>query len=854
MSERDIFLEALNQPDRAARAAYLASACAANDAMRQRIEELLRCHECNDSLLDRRPEAILTTGDDSPEFVRELSSRDSRRAVEGVGATIAGRYLLVEVLGEGGMGTVFRATQTEPVKRDVALKLIRAGMLSPSAFARFEMERQTLASMSHPNIARVYDGGTTPLGQPFLVMELVTGPSITDYCDSHRLSPVSRLRLFVSVCRAVQHAHQRGIIHCDLKPSNILVGEIDGRATPTVIDFGVARANEPAAPDSGQPRRSPVIGTLAYMAPEQANPTNNDIDTRADTYALGVVLYELLVGTTPLDPTIFHDVPIPERLRLVNESERPRPSTRLQTSDTQKMIAASRGTEPGQLATMLRGELDCIVMKALERDRGQRYQSANDLADDIERYLNGEVVRAVPATTVYRLRKFLSRNPIPVIAVSLIVMTLLLGVTGTTWGMWKAERARQAEAELRRQADEAAEKEKAARELAEQRYVQIKNGVMALCQIFVDLNPAKTDRQGQPLAVILGKRLDRVAEDLDKVAGDPLASAAMHNLLGQSQIGLDNPDKAMKLFAKAAIIYSERLGPDHPSTLAAQSNLGLCYRLVKRTDEAIGLLTDTLQRQQAVCGPDHKDTLHTMNNLALAYGDAGQRDMALSLHEQAAKRIEAKYGADHPLTLAAAASVATSYYSAGKREQALPLLEQSFVRRKTILGPTHPDTMLSMNNLAVAYQALGKFDLAIPLFEETMTQARQRFGPSHADTIVALHNLAGAYFVTGKREAALPLFEELVKQSRVRFGPTSPRTLQSMTHLANTLAYLGQFQKAAEIYEEVLARQPDARSNIESLIRVYEDLERSSPGNGHQAKAAQWKARLKALTPAPGKP
>ena len=312
------------------------------------------------------------------------------------GQIIAGRYKLLDVLGEGGMGTVYRAEQTEPVKRQVAVKLIKIGMDSRAVLARFDAERQALALMDHPNIARVYDGGTTATGQPFFVMELVSGVPITEYCDRQRLSVQARLELFVAVCQAVQHAHQKGIIHRDLKPSNVIVIEVDGRPTPKVIDFGVAKATEFKLTDQSLSDAGAIVGTPAYMSPEQADPSSMDIDTRTDIYTLGVILYELLAGSPPIDAKQFQRRAFLEMLRIVREVDPPRPSTKVSTAEALPSIAASRDIEPSQLKRTLRGDLDWIVMKALEKDRGRRYETANGFAADVLRHLSHEPVLAAP--------------------------------------------------------------------------------------------------------------------------------------------------------------------------------------------------------------------------------------------------------------------------------------------------------------------------------------------------------------------------------------------------------------------------------------------------------------------------
>jgi eukaryotic-like serine/threonine-protein kinase len=365
----------------------------------------------------------------------------ARSGASAQGQVIAGRYTLREALGEGGMGTVYRADQTEPVRRQVALKLIKFGMDSRAVLARFDAERQALALMDHPNIARVYDGGTTAAGQPFFVMELVRGEPITAYCDRRRLPVRARLELFVAACQAVQHAHQKGIIHRDLKPSNILVTEVDGRPTPKVIDFGVAKATEFQLTEQSLADAGAIVGTPAYMSPEQAEPSSMDIDTRTDVYALGVILYELLAGSPPIDAKQFKRGAVLEMLRMVREVEPSRPSTKVSTAVTLPSIAASRNIEPARLKQVLRGDLDWIVMKALEKDRARRYETASGFAADVLRHLASEPVVAAPPSRVYRMTKFVRKHRGGVVAAALVVFALVAGMAGTTWGLIRESKA-----------------------------------------------------------------------------------------------------------------------------------------------------------------------------------------------------------------------------------------------------------------------------------------------------------------------------------------------------------------------------------------------------------------------------
>jgi WD40 repeat protein/serine/threonine protein kinase len=411
-----------------ARRQYVEQACGDNEEMRERIEALLRVHDEERSFLEPPTQGF------------EAAFAEPRREDRG---GVIGPYRLQEQIGEGGMGSVFRAEQTHPVRRWVALKIIKPGMDSRQVIARFDVERQALALMDHPHIAKVLDAGTTPTGRPYFVMELVQGVPLTQYCDEHRLKLRERLELLLPVCQAVQHAHQKGVIHRDLKPSNVLVTLYDDVPVPKVIDFGVAKATGAALTEQALTEFGGVVGTLEYMSPEQAEPGQLDIDTRTDIYALGVLLYELLTGTTPLQRKRLKEASWLELLRIVREAEPPKPSTRLNSMPELPAIAAKRGHEPKKLSGLIRGDLDWIVMKCLEKDRTRRYETANGLARDIERYLREEPVEASPPGAGYRLRKFVRRNKGPVVAASLLFFALLAGIAGTTWGLIWAEKARQ---------------------------------------------------------------------------------------------------------------------------------------------------------------------------------------------------------------------------------------------------------------------------------------------------------------------------------------------------------------------------------------------------------------------------
>ena len=485
----DLFLEALGLRSAAERREFLDRASAGDAALRAEVEALLEASDRAGSFLESPPASPTRSMAPEP-------------PAEGAGAVI-GPYKLLQQIGEGGMGTVFMAEQERPVRRKVALKVIKSGMDSRQVIARFEAERQALALMDHPNIAKVHDAGTTESGRPYFVMELVKGVPITEYCDERRLTPRERLELFLPVCQAVQHAHQKGVIHRDLKPSNVLVALYDDVPVPKVIDFGIAKAAGPRLTEATLfTEFGAIVGTLEYMSPEQAGLNQLDVDTRSDIYSQGVLLYELLTGTTPLVRERLKEAALLELLRRVREDEAQRPSTRLSTTEGLPSIAACRHTEPRKLSGLVRGELDWIVMKALEKDRTRRYETANGLASDVRRYLDDEPVQACSPSALYRLRKFVRRNKGPALAASLLVLTLLAGILGTTAGLIRATIAR-AEA-----VGEAGQKERAlaakdtALAAARQSEREAKN------QLFTALlNRARAGRFGRQM----GQRMDSLA-------------------------------------------------------------------------------------------------------------------------------------------------------------------------------------------------------------------------------------------------------------------------------------------------------------------------------------------------------
>jgi serine/threonine protein kinase/tetratricopeptide (TPR) repeat protein len=842
-----LFLAASDLADPAERAAYLGRECGGDADLRARVEALLRA---NDAAPLPEPGVTDRTGTLAPEgpatatFAAAASTADYPDKDERAGAVIAGKYVLVEVIGEGGMGSVWRARQTEPVKRTVAVKLIKAGMDSRAVLARFEAERQALALMDHPNIATVLDGGIHD-GRPYFVMELVKGVPITEYCDAHRLTPRERLGLFVPVCQAIQHAHQKGVIHRDVKPRNVLVALYDDRPVVKVIDFGVAKATGGALTgrtiDTGF---GGVVGTPEYMSPEQATFNNPDIDTRSDVYALGVLLYELLTGSPPFSKKDLEEKGLLEILRVVREEEPPRPSTKLSTAGALPTLSANRGTEPKRLTSLLRYELDWIVMKALEKDRGRRYETANGFAADVLRYLGGEPVLAHPPSTTYRLKKFVRRNRPQVVAAGLVFVALVAGVVGTALGLVVANRAAEAErlakddaVEQKRLAEQAAGQERQAKDVADARRREAernlafaKKGNEILGSVFAGLDPKRIAESGRPLQDVLREKLTQAVAELEgSSVGDPLEVAAMQNTLGASLLGLGEAGLAAEVLRKALDTRTARLGPDHPDTLQSTNNLALAYQNSGQPAKAVPLLVETLEKLKARFGPDDPRTLIAMGNLATAYQHDGQFARAVPLYEEVLEKRKAILPPDHAHTLLSMNTLAMAFQNIGQTARAVPLLEKAMDRQTITLGPDHPDTLTSMGNLATVYVSRGQLDRAVPLHEKVLERAKTTLGPDHPLTLQAMNNLAAAYLEGGQPARAVPLLEGALEKRKARLGPDHPDTLQSMNGLALAYQNSGQPAKALPLYEEALRKQkakpgpdhPDTLQTMNNLAGAY---------------------------------
>jgi eukaryotic-like serine/threonine-protein kinase len=823
VNESQVFTDALKLATPAERAAFLDRACAGDPALRAAVDCLLRAHDRHPDFLERPIETLSGT--------LAATTAGTGPPPEPTGLVIAGRYKLLEEIGEGGMGTVWMAQQHEPVKRLVAIKLIKPGMDSKAVLARFEAERQALALMDHPNIAKVHDGGATPAGRPFFVMELVKGVPITNYCDDHRLTVRQRLELFVPVCQAVQHAHQKGVIHRDLKPSNVLVALYDERPVPKVIDFGVAKAaGEQLTERTVQTGFGAVVGTVEYMSPEQASFNNLDIDTRSDIYSLGVLLYELLTGTTPLQKKMGREVALLDMLRMIRDEDPPRPSIRLSTSEGLPSTADSRGAVQKRLTGLLRGELDWIVMKALEKDRNRRYETASAFAMDVQRYLADEPVLACPPSAGYRLRKFARRHRGPLWAAATIAVLLVVGIVASTW---QAVRATKAEEDARRAHEAEARRAEGERiatadKLKHAAQVEISNAILA--SIFADLNLRAIREGPEPLEVVLGQRLIKAAKQLDgEAVGDPLLVADLQVLLGNALLHLGYYPEAIELCVKARNTRTVHLGADHADTLVSTNSLAMGYQNAGQFDLAQPLFEETLKYSRATLGPDHDSTVKCMSNLACCYQDGGKNELALPLLKDALKVSKAKHGVHDHGTLLVMQNLALGYQAAGKSALALSLFEETAKHMKSLLSPDHPDTLTCVCNMATCYQGAGNLDAALPLFEEALKVRKAKLGPAHPDTLVSMRSLGSCYQAAGNLDLAMPLYEESLSLAKARLGVDHPQTLMCMGSLATGYQFDNKLNLALPLYEETLKRMrtklgedhPQTLATMNNLAAAY---------------------------------
>jgi eukaryotic-like serine/threonine-protein kinase len=744
--------------DPAERDRYLSQACGGDTSLRGEVESLLSAYGHADGLSQPMLGAAPPEVAEPPETI--------------------GAYRLIRKLGEGGMGQVWLAEQGEPLRRRVALKLIRSGLYDEALLRRFQHERQSLALMEHPAIAKVFDAGTTAQGQPYLVMEYVPGEPITAYCDLKKLAVRERLELFLQVCEGVQHAHQKAIIHRDLKPANILVVEVDGKPTPRIIDFGLARTATPRADGATVFTRVwGLVGTPGYMSPEQADPTAEDVDTRADVYALGVILYELLTGQLPFDTANWKKQPLDAALRELREQDAPRPSTRLTAAGKTSSAAAAdmRSTTLKPLVNLLRGDLDSITLKAIEKDRTRRYASVGELAADVTRYLTHEPVVASPAGVGYRMGKYVQRHRVAVgVAAALVVLLSGFAVVEAV--------------QLRRITEE---RNQIARE--RDRADRIADFMTSMFRI-----PDPSESRGNQ--VTAREILDKASADIGAgLARDPELQSQMMYVMGTVYDNLGLYSRAEALFTDSSGIGS----PHGEQSLRSRASLGRALYHSGQYAKAVDDLRSTLAEDERVFGLRSRNTTEAMDDLGYALElEGGHYAESESLLRRAYDTERAILGPDDPDTLRTLSDLGLVLNLEGERPEAEQKLRQVLAGRMRVLGPQNLDTVISMNNLGIVLVYEAKYAEAESLFRQVLDWRTRVLGPDQSETMAAANNLAVVLRHEGRLSDSAALQEKALEFYRRAFGPENPKTFVMLDNLAETYAEMGDYAKAERMVKE----------------------------------------------------
>jgi serine/threonine protein kinase/tetratricopeptide (TPR) repeat protein len=740
-----IYSTALKKGSGQERSEYLDEVCGDDHALRARIEALLKASEEVGDFLE-------------PPILNSDVTLNNSPMTE-VPGTVIGPYKLLEKIGEGGMAVVYMAEQHKPFHRRVALKIIKLGMDTKQVISRFEVERQALAMMDHPNIAKVFDAGATETGRPYFVMELVRGLTITEYCDKNKRNTQERLELLVPVCNAVQHAHQKGIIHRDIKPSNIMVTLHDGKPVPKIIDFGIAKAtNQRLTERTVFTRYAEMIGTPEYMSPEQAEMSGLDIDTQTDIYSLGVVLYELLTGVLPFDADTLRSAALGEIQRIIREEEPPRPSMRLSVlGERAEKIAECRGTEISILVTRLRKELEWIPLKAMRKDRTRRYRSAAEMSDDVQNYLNGAPLIAGPESSMYRLKKSIRRNRTLMTGIAAVLVVLIAGIVVSTVLAISADRAR-AEAERQARISQAV--------------------VFFLTDVLLGYVAPENPE------VTVHSVLDTASMSLEgRFEGKPLIEASIRERLGETYRKLGDYKAAEPHLERAYQIRAEQLGEKRTITFFSMGSLGRIYRRQGKLNQAEQLLAEGYHKSRESLGEEHPCTIQHRIDLGFVYYRQGRIDEAQALFPKAievTEMVRRVIGHDNSVALDAMYEVGVLYLIVGRDDEAETLLVKVLEGRRRVLGTEHPDTQASRG---IVYFMRGQYDKAEPLLIKTLEMERRRkdqeMPPISMYLLTVLHHRQGDY------DRAEPLLLEFLELNQGVLIEGHPDMVVAMKELIN---------------------------------------------------------------------
>jgi eukaryotic-like serine/threonine-protein kinase len=797
------------------RAAFLRDACAGDDELRREVESLLASgfdDFMESPALDVAARLLAQAGSPSvPLQDGDVTSGadDGQARFFLPSGTRLGNYQIIRLLGSGGMGQVYLAEQTEPVHRQVALKLIKTGVFDEVSLKRFRSERQAQAIMDHPAIARVFDAGATPEGQPYITMEYVPGLPITRYCDEHKVSVRQRVELFNKVCEGVQHAHQKAIIHRDLKPANILIVDVDGHPQPRIIDFGIAKPALPTADATLLTQQGGLVGTPGYMSPEQAQ-LGEDVDTRSDVYSLGATLYELLTGSLPFDPKQWRNKPWPEVLRQLREDDPPRPSTKVSLQAENSSTAAEvRGTEPRHLAGLLRGDLDWITMKALEKDRARRYGTPSELAADLNRYLRHEPVIAGPAGAGYVLGRYIRRHRIAVALCAGLVLLL------AAFSIVQAVQIRR----ITRERDRA----------------------NRIGQFMTDMFRATDPGVAQGKTITAREMLDKAAAQIDTgLADDPELQAALMYTMGDVYQNMGLYAQSQQLLQRSLDIRRHVLGPDDPDTLESLQDIGETLAQAGHPREAERVFRQVLDARRRVLGADSPKTLRTMNWLAQLLREDGDYADAEKIYRQVLQARIHTVGPTGEPTLETMDGLARVLASEGQFPEAEKLARQAADVRRNRKDPSQMFT--GAMGLAEILEMEHHYQEAEPLYREAIDLRTKRRGPEHPHTLNAVYSLASVLFDEGRYTEAEPLARSAFETRRQVLGPEHPDTLDSMDLLGRILTREGRYREAEELLRSnvELARRTFGAGDSDTATVIY-DLACATLGNSrepdHRGKA-----------------
>lgn len=840
--EERIFTEALAIEEPAARMAFLQRRCGINRVLLERLKKLFAAHDTDPSFLENTAR-FQADGPDPFGTIQE---------------DVIGNYRLERLLGSGSFGDVYEAEQSEPVKRRVALKILKAGLEGGTLLARFEVERQTLAVMEHPHIARLLDAGMTAQRRPWFAMELIDGPPLTGYADTARLTVRERIGLFLGVCAGVQHAHQKAVIHRDLKPANVLVSQVDTLPTPKIIDFGIAKAIAGEGLDFlvlTHPEQ--VIGTPLYMSPEQTEFGAVGIDTRTDIYALGVLLYELLSGTTPFPRERFQGTGFEEIRRIIREEEPLRPSRRIASLSEPDGLAVStaRRSDPAKLARALSGDLDWIVMKCLEKDRNRRYQSAGELASDLGRYLNHEAIEARPPSRLYRWSKLARQHRGLIAATGTIILVLMAATAFSFWQAVQANRARAAEARQGQRTEEALQAVRIEREVAVGINDFLLRDLLGQADI---LNQSEAGTRTRDLGVV--ELLDRAAARLERnQSGLQKVEAALRSTIGQAYMTLGRYEEAGQQLDAALEISQRQAGPNAPETLEILMCLGRLRLNEKRLDEvpalleqlkrisgennskshpelprvldleagyllergrsrdAKALMQKVLAMRRATLPPDDPGILRSLHFLA----SLNLQDGEYRLAEQQAREVYEGYrrqiGLDHPATLGALKTLANSLSRLDRLDEAGKLYRTAMEHCTRLQGDQHPSTFGLMNDFALFCEQSGQHAEAEQLYQRACAGYVQVLGEHHPATLLVRNNLATFLLQLGRMADAEPMLLEVLEHQRARLEPRHRHTVLTLNNIAFMYQSMDRLEEALPYAVEAMegAREGFSRDSPE---------------------------------------